>query len=169
MEYDVEQIEAINLCCDLTKRIVAVTGEAGTGKTTIIKAVYKKLINYIDNNRSKFMKNYVEDKDKYHFNPENYVVLVAPTGKAAKRIYEATDDRNSFTKNRYACKCLWFSLYYRRHLSSGRRDPGAPGQIQNTLMRSKPWSAEKRTCCSTLLRTEHGQAGRACWNRWNAP
>ena len=90
MEYDVEQFEAINLCCDLTKRIVAVTGEAGTGKTTIIKAVYKNLIQYIDENRKEFKKDYIEFKDKYHFNPENYIVLIAPTGKAAKRIYEAT-------------------------------------------------------------------------------
>ena len=90
MEYDVEQIEAINLCCDLTKRIVAVTGEAGTGKTTIIKAVYSKLINYIDTHRREFKRDYIEDRDKYQFNAEEYIVLVAPTGKAAKRIFEAT-------------------------------------------------------------------------------
>lgn len=90
MEYDVEQIEAINLCCDLTKRIVAVTGEAGTGKTTIIKAVYKKLINYINTHRREFKRDYIDDRDKYQFNPEEYIVLIAPTGKAAKRIFEAT-------------------------------------------------------------------------------
>lgn len=90
MQYDDEQIEAINLCCDLTKRIVAVTGEAGTGKTTIIRAVYNKLITYIDNNRAKFKKDYIESRDKYNFYAEDYIVLVAPTGKAAKRIYEAT-------------------------------------------------------------------------------
>ena len=90
MEYDVEQLEAINLCFDLTKRIVAITGEAGTGKTTIIRAVYNKLITYIDNNRSKFKKDYIESRDKYSFYAEDYIVLVAPTGKAAKRIFEAT-------------------------------------------------------------------------------
>ena len=90
MQYDDEQLEAINLCCDLTKRIVAVTGEAGTGKTTIIRAVYNKLITYIDQNREKFKKDYVDSRDKYSFYAEDYLVLVAPTGKAAKRIFEAT-------------------------------------------------------------------------------
>ena len=33
---DVEQQRAVDMCTDYTKRLVAVTGEAGTGKTTII-------------------------------------------------------------------------------------------------------------------------------------
>ena len=84
MEFDSKQIEAINLCCDVSKRLVAVTGEAGTGKTTIIKEVYKRLLQYITDNKQLFTTN----KDFY---PEDYIVLVAPTGKAAKRIYEATN------------------------------------------------------------------------------
>ena len=84
IQYDEKQLEAINLCCDLSKRIVAITGEAGTGKTTIIKEVYAKLLNYIEENKDLF-------KNKLgKFIPEDYIVLIAPTGKAAKRIFEAT-------------------------------------------------------------------------------
>lgn len=64
---DQKQIEAINLCCDVTKRVVAVTGPAGSGKTTILRQSYNAL---------------VENGYK--------VALAAPTGKAAKRIYEVT-------------------------------------------------------------------------------
>ncbi len=58
---------AVERCLDMTKRIAAVTGEAGTGKTSIIKIVYNSLI-------------------EAGYNP----VIAAPTGKAAKRIREAT-------------------------------------------------------------------------------
>lgn len=65
--YDVAQLEAITRSCDLKDRIVAVTGQAGTGKTTIIKEIYDKLI------------------------AQNYrIAVAAPTGKAAQRIQQAT-------------------------------------------------------------------------------
>jgi exodeoxyribonuclease V alpha subunit len=64
---DDTQVEAIDKCVDLSKRIVAVTGAAGTGKTTILQNVYRTL--------------YKQGRE---------VVLCAPTGKAAKRITEAT-------------------------------------------------------------------------------
>lgn len=64
---DVQQ-QAISACCDVTKRIVAVTGKAGTGKTVIMREVALRLMN------------------------AGYTVQSsAPTGKAAKRIREATD------------------------------------------------------------------------------
>ncbi len=64
---DEEQQLAIDTCCDVTKRLVAVSGQAGSGKTTLQQAVYKML--------------------KAH----GYsVVMCAPTGKAAKRMQEAT-------------------------------------------------------------------------------
>lgn len=67
MELDPKQTEAVNLCLDTEKRIVAVTGEAGTGKTSILRNVGEKLM------------------------AAGYsVAICAPTGKAAKRIYEAT-------------------------------------------------------------------------------
>ena len=67
MELDAKQREAVELCCDVTKRIVSVTGGAGTGKTTIIQHTYNTLVE------------------------AGYQVGVcAPTGKAAKRVREAT-------------------------------------------------------------------------------
>jgi exodeoxyribonuclease V alpha subunit len=67
IEWDETQLQAIDACCDVTKRIVAVTGKAGTGKTVMMKQVENSLRNM------------------------GYVVQAsAPTGKAAKRIQEAT-------------------------------------------------------------------------------
>lgn len=67
IQLDPKQLEAISLCCDITKRIVGVTGSAGTGKTTIMKQVHDE------------------------FEGKGYeIALAAPTGKAAKRISEAT-------------------------------------------------------------------------------
>lgn len=65
--FDPKQQEAIDACCDIDKRIVAVTGPAGTGKTLLIKTIHNNL------------------------KEAGYMVgLGAPTGKAAKRIYEST-------------------------------------------------------------------------------
>ncbi len=61
------QQEAIALCCNTNERIVGVTGQAGTGKTTIMKQVYDAL------------------REAGHD-----IALAAPTGKAEKRIAEAT-------------------------------------------------------------------------------
>ena len=44
MDLDKQQAEAVNLCLNTKKRLVAVTGSAGTGKTTTIRIVYEKLI-----------------------------------------------------------------------------------------------------------------------------
>jgi exodeoxyribonuclease V alpha subunit len=66
-EWDETQLAAIDRACDMQQRIVPITGVAGTGKTTIIREVYKRL-----------------QKAGYR------CVLCAPTGKAAKRITEAT-------------------------------------------------------------------------------
>jgi len=67
VDLDETQLKAIHLCCNLSERVVAVTGAAGTGKTTILQNVYRAL--------------YKQGRE---------VVLCAPTGKAAKRIKEAT-------------------------------------------------------------------------------
>ena len=67
IEFDDVQEQAIAECCNIDKRIVAVTGKAGTGKTVIMRAVSRRL------------------------QANGYVVQSsAPTGKAAKRIREAT-------------------------------------------------------------------------------
>ena len=62
-----EQARAIDLCCDMTKAIVGVTGGAGTGKTFVLGKVFREL---------------KETGFK--------VTLCAPTGRAAKRIQELT-------------------------------------------------------------------------------
>jgi len=67
-ELDSTQKQAVELCCDVSHRIVSVTGSAGTGKTSIMRLAYAALTDAGYN-----------------------VVLCAPTGKAAKRIQEATD------------------------------------------------------------------------------
>jgi len=67
LELDTTQLLAVDRCCDLKHRIVPVTGPAGTGKTTILQHVYRNLYSH-----------------------GRQVVLCAPTGKAAKRITEAT-------------------------------------------------------------------------------
>ena len=65
--WDDVQLQAIDACCDISKRIVAVTGKAGTGKTVIMREVARRLVDV------------------------GYIVQAsAPTGKAAKRIREAT-------------------------------------------------------------------------------
>lgn len=66
---DPEQQKAIELCCDISNqnRVAGVTGSAGTGKTSIIKQVHAALVT-----------------------AGYQVALCAPTGKAAKRITQAT-------------------------------------------------------------------------------
>lgn len=61
-----EQEHAIELCCDTSSRIVGVTGGAGTGKTLVLGHVYRELAKRCS------------------------VALCAPTGRAAKRVYELT-------------------------------------------------------------------------------
>ncbi len=67
--FDETQTEAINRCCDISpnNRIVPITGQAGTGKTSLLRAVYHSLT-----------------EAGYR------VAVCAPTGKAAKRIRELT-------------------------------------------------------------------------------
>lgn len=67
--FDPKQQEAISRCVTINEdnRIVPINGQAGTGKTTIMKNVYHALV-----------------QAGYR------VALCAPTGKAAKRITEAT-------------------------------------------------------------------------------
>ena len=67
LELDTTQQLAVDRCCDLSHRIVPITGPAGVGKTTILQHVYRRLYSH-----------------------GRQVVLCAPTGKAAKRITEAT-------------------------------------------------------------------------------
>ena len=65
--FDIKQRQAIEICISPQNRIASVTGCAGTGKTTIIQRVAELLL---------------EDGKS--------VICCAPTGKAARRIREAT-------------------------------------------------------------------------------
>lgn len=67
LTFDVIQEQAIAACISLENRLVTVSGEAGTGKTTIIRTVCEQL-----------------NELGISF------ALAAPTGKAARRIREAT-------------------------------------------------------------------------------
>lgn len=64
--------------------IVIITGGPGTGKTTIVKAIVEMYIKLNQNNE----------------NLLDYIALVAPTGKAAKRLKETTG-QNAMTIHRY--------------------------------------------------------------------
>ena len=65
--WDKDQQIAIERCCNINERVVAITGGAGTGKTSLIQEVYGQLSH------------------------AGYSVAVStPTGKAAKRVQEAT-------------------------------------------------------------------------------
>lgn len=74
-----EQSNAVDLCCDFSHLIASVTGAAGTGKTSVLANVYERLVEEI--------------RIKYSMEREaalEAVKLAAPTGRAAKRIEEAT-------------------------------------------------------------------------------
>lgn len=76
MEFDPTQQRAIEQCSDPDRRIVAVTGVAGTGKTSIIRAAYNNIIQQLG----------IET----HEEAAKHIALCAPTGKAARRMREAT-------------------------------------------------------------------------------
>lgn len=83
IEYSNKQKEAIKYA--LEKNIVIVTGGPGTGKTTLIKAIVElyKNINELENNEA-----------------INKIALLAPTGRASKRMSESTNFPSS-TIHRY--------------------------------------------------------------------
>ncbi len=73
-----KQQEAVNACLDKDqRRIVPITGEAGTGKTSIMQIVHSELT-------------------EAGFS----VGTVAPTGKASKRVKEATGIKDAMTMHR---------------------------------------------------------------------
>jgi len=67
MQLSAQQLSCAEACLDTSRRLFAVTGQAGTGKTTLIKHIAEQLA-------------------AQHVN----FAVAAPTGKAAKRIREAT-------------------------------------------------------------------------------
>ena len=72
IDYNLEQEEAIKSA--LRENITIITGGPGTGKTTIIKGITRLY----------------QDLNKIEKEPENEIALLAPTGRAAKRLSEST-------------------------------------------------------------------------------
>lgn len=67
IQFDALQLSAIDMASDMKKRLVSVSGPAGAGKTIIIRKIYE-----------------------YYLSIGVPCALAAPTGKAARRIKEAT-------------------------------------------------------------------------------
>ena len=85
--YTQEQREAIALCADTSVTIASVTGAAGTGKTTILKAAHDQLFDQFCERYDIAAKDY--NHDEWRTMPFS-MRLAAPTGRAAERIKEAT-------------------------------------------------------------------------------
>ena len=74
VKYNDEQLKAIK--CALENNISIITGGPGTGKTTIVNGIVKM---------------YQKTYDLYKENDIDKIVLLAPTGRAAKRMCETTN------------------------------------------------------------------------------
>ena len=72
IDLSIEQEEAVEMCLDKQNRILSVTGRAGTGKTSVLGIAYNETVQQVGVGK---------------------VILCAPTGRAAKRIYELTGIR----------------------------------------------------------------------------
>lgn len=107
IDYSLDQEEAIKNSC--LKNFLIITGGPGTGKTTIMRAICEF---YKDTNQLDYEK--LREK----------IALLAPTGRAAKRMSEATNlpsstihrflkwnkDTNKFQVNEYNRSCVEFVL-----------------------------------------------------------
>jgi len=69
MDWDSTQLKAINAGTNLSQRIVTITGQPGTGKTSINLEMHSKLIKQ---------------------NPQIRIIAACPTGKAARRYTQVT-------------------------------------------------------------------------------
>lgn len=102
-----QQQMCVDFCCDPTRTLAAVTGQAGTGKTTLIK----------------FIGGILALRD------EKRVAVCAPTGKAARRIMEATG-MHAYTVH----KLLEYGRPRDRDPETGEGDPTLPRRDKwNTL------------------------------------
>jgi exodeoxyribonuclease V alpha subunit len=94
-----QQQMCVDFCCDRTRTLAAITGQAGTGKTTLIKYMTEQLA----------------------FKYRQRVAVCAPTGKAARRIMEATGV-HAFTVH----KLLEYGRPRDRDPDTGEGDPTLP-------------------------------------------
>lgn len=81
--YSAEQQAAAELCADLSKKVVCVTGQAGSGKTTTMRKGYDDLFEVLLEQHGTFWQGENEV-------PNFSIGIAAPTGRAAKRVEEAT-------------------------------------------------------------------------------
>jgi len=121
-DWDQKQREAIRRCTDIADRLVPVSGKAGTGKTSIIADVHGVLTQ------------------------SGYTVGVsAPTGKAAKRIKEATGI-DAVTNHRL----LGFGFPFEREVTQ------IDGHVERTVLPSEPsFDAKNRLPFDVLLCDEY--------------
>lgn len=109
-----EQYEEIlekqaDICMQIfSKPICVLSGAAGTGKTTVIKAI-------------------VENIERVHGQAAGFLLL-APTGKAAERIKTQTG-KNSMTIHSYLASNGWLNLNF-----TLKRTGGSKGQDVNTII-----------------------------------
>ena len=98
-----------NICMQIfAKPLCVLSGAAGTGKTTVIRAILKNI-------------------DRVHGAGTSYL-LMAPTGKAAERIKTQTE-KNSSTIHSYLAKSGWINQNF-----TLKRNGGKGGQDVNTII-----------------------------------
>lgn len=108
-QYDSILDNQANKCMQIfTKPLCVLSGAAGTGKTTVIRAILKNI-------------------DRVHGVGTSYL-LMAPTGKAAERIKTQTE-KNSSTIHSYLAKNGWINKNF-----TFKRIGGKGGQDINTII-----------------------------------
>ena len=108
-QYDLILDNQANKCMQIfTKPLCVLSGAAGTGKTTVIRAILKNI-------------------DRVHGAGTSYL-LMAPTGKAAERIKTQTE-KNSSTIHSYLAKNGWINKNF-----TFKRIGGKGGQDINTII-----------------------------------
>jgi hypothetical protein len=126
------QIEVCNKI--FTKPVCVISGAAGTGKTTIIKAIINA-IKFTSNNRESFC-------------------LLAPTGKAADKIREKTNE-DAFTIHQLIARKGWLNPNYSFKRTGGNKEDGYSTYLIDessmldlsliaTLFRTINWNFVKR-------------------------
>ena len=108
-QYDAILNNQANICMQIfAKPLCVLSGAAGTGKTTVIRAILRNI-------------------DRVHGAGTSYL-LMAPTGKAAERIKTQTE-KNSSTIHSYLAKSGWINKNF-----TLKRVGGKGGQDVNTII-----------------------------------
>lgn len=125
----------VNVCKQIfTKPISILSGAAGTGKTTVINAIIKA-VKFVSNNTEKCL-------------------LLAPTGKAADRMKEATGE-DAKTIHQFIAQKGWLNPNFTQKPDGGKREENVTTyiidetsmidlQLMATLFRAINWDYAKR-------------------------